>query len=133
MTTDPEELRRRYVADQVMTAGPAQRLVMLLDRFVNDLRCADAAFDEGSTEQVHTLLVHSQQIVLALRDPLRDAPWEGAGQLRGLYLFVYHRLVQCNLNKDRSLLPMCLEIVSKLRDANVTALERETTASAGVA
>lgn len=132
---DLEEMRRRYVADQVLTAMPGQRLVMLFDRLLEDLRRAEDAFEGGGIEEIHKNLVHAQEVVLALRGPLTESDWEGAQQLCALYLFVYHRLIQCNLKKDRSLLPACADVIGRIREANGKALEQHgleaTTSGAG--
>lgn len=127
---DLEEMRRRYLADQVLTAIPGQRLVMLFDRLLEDLRRTEGGFERGGIEEIHGNLVHAQEIVLALRGPLTESDWDGAEQLSALYLFVYHRLVQCNMNKDRSLLPACSEIISKLREANRRAVEERSAVTA---
>lgn len=118
-------LRQRYLADQVETATPVQRLLMLQHRLMQDMRAADEAFEAGSIEMVHRNLVHAQRIVLALRDSLNGSDWAGAHSLRAVYGFVYRRLVDCNLTKDRFLLPMCQELIGRILDANTEAAASE--------
>jgi flagellar protein FliS len=115
-----EALRRRYLVDQVETASPEQRLLMLLARLRHDLRTADDGFGSGDLKVVNDSLVHAQQIVLVLRDSLGDE-WAGAASLRSVYTFVHQRLVTANLQKDRSLLPACADIVTRIADANAAA------------
>ncbi|MGH8980686.1 MAG: flagellar export chaperone FliS [Acidimicrobiales bacterium] len=123
ITDDPraEMLRQRYLADQVDTATPSQRLLMLQHRLAEDLRAADQAFESGSIEAIHRYLVNAQRILLALRDSLAGSDWVGAEPLRAVYWFVHQRLVECNLQKNRSLLPVCQELVGRILDANVRA------------
>ena len=116
-----EALRRRYLADQVETASPEQRLLMLLARLGHDLRTADDGFGAGDLKVVNDGLVHAQQIVLVLRDSLDDE-WTAAASLRTVYTFVHQRLVTANLQKDRALLPVCVDIVGRITDANAAAL-----------
>ncbi|HEX4081705.1 MAG TPA: flagellar export chaperone FliS [Acidimicrobiales bacterium] len=123
MTTTAERaeaLRRRYLADQVETASPEQRLLMLLARLGHDLRMADEGFGVGDLKVVNDGLVHAQQIVLVLRDSLDDE-WTGAASLRTVYTFVHQRLVTANLQKDRALLPACVNIVGRITEANAAA------------
>jgi flagellar secretion chaperone FliS len=119
------EAQRRYRADQVLTATPVQRLLMLFERALSDLRTADAAFEEGDVEQIHEHLVHAQEIVLALHDGVSTRDWETGGVLREIYRFVHQRLVWCNVRKDRSLLPACRDVLSRLYDANAEAARSE--------
>ncbi len=116
-----EALRRRYLADQVETASPEQRLLMLFARLGHDLRMADDGFGAGDLKVVNDGLVHAQQIVLVLRDGLDDG-WTGAASLRSVYAFVHQRLVTANLQKDRTLLPACIDIVTRITEANAAAL-----------
>lgn len=116
-----ELLRQRYLQTQVETATPVQRLLMLQNRLVLDLHAANDAFGEGSIEMVHTNLVHAQQIVLVLRDSLKGSDWSGAEPLRSVYWFVYQRLIDCNMTKDGSLLPLCITLVEQVVEANTKA------------
>jgi len=123
-----EEAKRRYLADQVLTATPVQRLMMLFEHLLADLRAAEQAFDTGAVEPIHTSLVHAQEIVLALHDGIAADEWEGGQTLRAIYRFVHQRLVWCNVKKDRSLLPACTDIVLRLYEANRQALRAEESA-----
>jgi flagellar secretion chaperone FliS len=127
-----EQLRQRYLANQVETSTPAQRLLMLLGRVLQDLRAAEEAFETTSIEVVHCNLVHAQEIVLVLRDSLNGSDWSGAQALRAVYGFVHQRLVTCNVTKDPSLLPMCVKLIGQVLDANVQAAAIETGQVVGV-
>jgi flagellar protein FliS len=118
MDDEIEDAQRRYLADQILTATPVQRLLMLFEQAMSDLRAADAAFEQGAIEPIHVRLVHAQEIVLALHDGIATDDWEAGAQLREIYRFVHQRLVWCNVKKDRSLLPACLDILARLYEAN---------------
>jgi flagellar protein FliS len=118
MDDEIEDAQRRYLADQILTATPVQRLLMLFEQAMSDLRAADAAFEQGAIEPIHVRLVHAQEIVLALHDGIATDDWEAGAQLREIYRFVHQRLVWCNVKKDRSLLPACLDILTRLYEAN---------------
>ena len=118
MNDEFEEAQRRYLADQILTATPVQRLLMLFEQLLLDLQAADAGFDEGAIELIHVHLVHAQEIVLALHDGIAMQDWEAGAKLRDVYRFVHQRLVWCNVRKDRSLLPACVDILSRLYEVN---------------
>jgi flagellar protein FliS len=112
-----EQLRARYLADQVMTATPAQRLLMLFDQLLRDIDSADRGFDLRDLKVVSDNLIHAQHILFALRDPLDVATPLGEA-LSNVYGFCLSRLLKANMEKDRSLLPAVREIVDKIATAN---------------
>jgi len=126
-----EEAQRRYLADRILTATPVQRLLMLFEQLLSDLQAADAAFETGAIEPIHEHLVHAQEIVLALHDGVATQGWETGSKLRQIYLFVHQRLVWCNVKKDRSLLPACTEILTRLYEVNREAANAGEVAVAG--
>lgn len=128
MTNLLEEAKERYLADQVLTATPVQRLIMLFEHLLCDLAAADEAFETGAIEPIHRHLVHAQEIVLALHDGIATEVWEGGATLREIYRFVHQRLVWCNVKKDRSLLPACSDIVIRLYEANRQAVRVQESA-----
>lgn len=128
MDDDPRQLdalRARYLADQVATATPGQRLLMLFDRLFRDLADAEAAFARRDLFAVNKALVHAEQIVLALRDPL-DRDTDLGRALSSVYNFCFDRLLDANLRKDPQWLGRCREMLAQIADANRNALAATT-------
>lgn len=120
------ELEQRYLATYVMTASPERRLLMLFSRLQIDLQSAAEAFVELDYKRINDSLVHAQQILFALRDPL-DTNLELGRNLRSLYTFCVDRLVKANIEKDSSLLAAVADVIYRIADANeqaVIALEQ---------
>ena len=69
--------RARYVQDAIVTATPARLLTMLYDRLVRDLRGAELAIMAGDHDEVNSLLIHAQDIVLELQSTLNLDAWSG--------------------------------------------------------
>jgi flagellar protein FliS len=111
------ELEQRYLADYVMTATPERRLLMLFDHLKIDLHNAEDAFGLGDNKKINDSLVHAQQILCALRDPL-DLTVEVARQLRPIYTFCIDRLVMANIKKDVTLLPAVIDTIEQIASAN---------------
>ena len=112
---------QRYLADQVRTASPGQRLLMLFDQLRRDLHCAERAFGDGDLKEISDYLVHAQAVLCALRDPL-DLGTDLGRALSGVYGFCLSSLVDANLRKDPS--PLCdvQGIIDRLTEANRAAL-----------
>lgn len=117
---DAELRLARYLADQVRTATPVQRLLMLFDQLRRDLMRAEAAFAGTDLKEISDHLIHAQDVIQALRDPL-DPSTELGMALRGVYGFCLEHLVQANLQKDPTMLPAIREIVDRIAEANRTA------------
>lgn len=115
MTASPAQLR--YLADAVNTASPAQRLVMLYDRLLLDIRRAGQAQQRGDTFEGATQLRHGQQIVAELRSSLRMDAWPGADNLASLYGFLLTELVELAAAEDQQRLDAVTEIVVGLRES----------------
>lgn len=115
MATSPAQLR--YLADAVNTASPAQRVVMLYDRLVLDVRRAAEASTTADLPKVSEQLRHAQLIVAELRASLRLDTWSGAENLASLYGFLLSELMALNLDGDAERFARVLEIITGLRDS----------------
>ena len=118
------DLRERYLRDAILTATPAQRVVMLYEQLLLDIATATSllvAVEPRDLKGVNDHLVNAQEIVLALRDVLRTDLWEGAATLAQLYTYIHGELVHANLQKDVERLRGVVELVERLADAFRTA------------
>lgn len=129
--TELEELRRRYVSDLVHTATPAQRLMMLFDHLLRDLGFALNGFENGDLKEINDRLVHAQEIIAALRDPL-DVTSDLGRSLAAVYTFCLSQLVRANFEKDRSLVPPVVSMIERIAQANRAVLSAHLDALANV-
>ncbi|HEY3942711.1 MAG TPA: flagellar export chaperone FliS [Acidimicrobiales bacterium] len=109
--------RRRYLVDQVVTASPTQRLLMLFDVALRDLHGATEALAGRDLKEVNDRLVHAQQVVLALRDPL-DVTTPVGRSLWAVYSFCLRQLVEANLTKDPALIEPCTDMIERIARTN---------------
>lgn len=108
-----DEVRARYLRDRVMTATPAQRVVMLYDRLGLDLSFAASAadpFDGGER------LSHAMQVVAELQSSLDLTAGGPAENLASIYGFLMTELIAVRGGESDRLAGV-QEIVSTLRDA----------------
>jgi len=117
MTGTAEDIRARFLHDKVVTATPAQRIVMVYDRLGLDLN--RASVDPASAGE-H--LLHAMQIVAELQSSLDVSASGAAPNLASLYAFILRELIAVRGGQtDR--LPAVQKIVSELRDSWAQAAE----------
>ena len=116
-TAQAELFRRRYLADYVETATASQRLLMLFDALARDFSGARVAFGEHNIEAINNRLVHAQEILFALRDPL-DVTTELGRSLASLYSFCLDRLIVANLRKEIAPLDEVQPLIEQIARAN---------------
>jgi flagellar protein FliS len=109
MTAD--ELRNRYLRDRVLTASPAQRVVMLYDRLTLDLaRAAGPNDGQPGDEQSSEHVDHAVQVVTELLASLDVTAGGPSENLSAIYGFLLRELLAIRLGEhDR--LPGVVEIV----------------------
>ncbi len=119
---------REFVKDAILTATPAARLMMLLDRLEVDLKRTENAFATGYVYKRNVALLHAQDIVLNLRDTLRVDLWPGAAQLKTIYSFIYAEFVQANIYEDQKRFErasrLLIELIEAWRAANKALMEK---------
>jgi flagellar protein FliS len=118
MEGDVDEARNRFLRERVMTATPAQRVVMLFDRLAIDLHRAKDASDARSAG---VDLGHATTIVAELYGSLDMAAGGPAENLGRLYGYLLSELTAIRTTGERGRLDAVLQIVTGLRDAFDTA------------
>jgi flagellar secretion chaperone FliS len=110
-----DEVRARYLRDRVLTATPAQRVVMLYDRLGLDLNLAEAAADtDAHTTATH--LAHALEIVAELHASLDLDAGGPAANLSSIYTYLLGELLAVRGGEVHRL-PALRTIVTTLADA----------------
>lgn len=115
-----DEIRARYLRDRVMTATPAQRLVMIYDRLGLDLTLAESCSDLAERG---THLSHALEIVAELRSSLDVTAGGPAENLASLYGFAAMELIAAR-GGEVGRIPSVRALVAKLREAWAQAAEQ---------
>jgi flagellar secretion chaperone FliS len=109
-----DDARIRFLRDRVMTASPAQRVVMLFDRLALDLqRAVDAPDDLSAGAHIG----HASTIVAELLGSLDQSAGGPAENLGALYTFLLTELTASRVGNDRARVAPLRAIVAGLRDA----------------
>ncbi|OAN40229.1 flagellar export chaperone FliS [Microbacterium sp. H83] len=114
--TSLDRAKQQYLEQQVASASPERLLTLLYDRLLVDIDRAATAQDAGDWPAAGTHLTHAQWIISELNASLTDA-WDGADELRGVYVYLTGRLITANVSRDRAATAECRDLVAPLRDA----------------
>jgi flagellar secretion chaperone FliS len=92
-----DDIRNRFLRDRVLTASPAQRVVMLFDRLSLDLtRACDAETQADATPH----LQHAGLIVAELLNSLDVSAGEPAPNLARLYQYLMGEILTAQLTGE---------------------------------
>ncbi|MEA4889109.1 MAG: flagellar export chaperone FliS [Clostridiaceae bacterium] len=106
----------QYREQSVMTASPAELVVMLYDSCLRQIRLAGYAMENNKTEDAHQALIKAEDVLTELMRSL-DFQYQIANDLYQLYEYIYYELVKANAHKDPVLLGPVEELLQGLRGA----------------
>ena len=106
-----------YQNTQVQTADQRQLILMLYDGALRFLNKGAARIEARDFEGAHNYLVRSREVVSELLATLRPEKGGEIGEnLKRLYVYVFNRIVEANLNKDVEIVNEVIHIMSTLRE-----------------
>lgn len=109
-------LKQEYLTQSVLTASPADLIVMLFDSCIKNLRLAEICLSENNDlNKTNLHFQKAQQIIMELVNCL-DTSFELSAQLLDIYDFLLRTLREMNIKKDLSLMPDVLDILTSMRD-----------------
>ncbi len=131
---------KEYLRNAVLTASPVKLHLMLLDGAIRFAQRGREGLERNDHEATYNGLERAQRIVLALNEGLRpEVDPRLVEQVRSLYHFVYTRLVDGCLRRERPAIDDALRILRHQRDTWQMVLDKlaaeagAATASAGPA
>jgi flagellar secretion chaperone FliS len=108
----------RYRDTEVLTATPAQLVVLLYDHLLASLHRSRAAMDARNDDQLTEQLDKSRNVLTELLVTLdRERGGEVASNLAALYSFLLGELVQVGVRGDKVRLERVTKMIAELRDA----------------
>ena len=109
-----EDVRARYLRDRVLTASPAQRVVMVYDRLLLDLRLA-VSVEDTYASGAH--VSHALQILAELQGSLDHRHGGPAENLDAIYAYLIGRLLEARISGDLDGVDGLVAIIEDLRSA----------------
>ena len=111
-----DSLKQEYLKQSVMTAGPAELIVMLYDSCIKNLKLAEICYqDSKDIAGASSHLLKAQKIVMELVNCL-DTSIELSAQLLEIYDYLLYAMRSMNAKKDFALLPEILDILVSMRN-----------------
>ena len=104
-----------YQKNAVQTASPAKLTLMLYDGAVKFTNIAIEAIEAGDIEKAHNNIVKAQNIIVEFRSTL-DVKYPVAKDFDVVYDYIYRRLVEANMKKDKDILVEALKHIKTMRD-----------------
>ena len=104
-----------YQKNAVQTASPAKLTLMLYDGAVKFTDIAIEAIEAGDIEKAHNNIVKAQNIIVEFRSTL-DMKYPVAKDFDVVYDYIYRRLVEANMKKDKDILVEALKHIKTMRD-----------------
>lgn len=105
----------QYSNNKVLTASPAELVLMLYDGAIKFCNIALVAIDAKDIPKAHTNIVKAQKIIDHLRITL-DMSYPVAQDFDNIYAYVAKRLVEANVSKDKEILEEVCTHLRSVRD-----------------
>lgn len=112
MMNNPYE---QYKQNTVLLSSPEKLVLMVYDGLIRFIRAAKMSLEEKDLEQAHNNISRAQDIVTELTGSL-DLDIDISNQLASLYDYMFHRLVEANIQKDMDILEEVESLAVELRD-----------------
>lgn len=119
-----------YLKSKVMTASPAQLTLMLYDGAIKFCNIALEAIENNEIEKANTNIQKAQRIIEEFRSTL-DFKYPVAAEFDKVYEYIYRRMVEANLKKDRDILEEALGHIRTMRETWIEVMRLSKTQGKG--
>lgn len=111
-----KSLTQEYLKQKVMTANPAELIVILIETCIKNLKLAELYYTEQKNiDKTNSCLLKSQDIIIELINCL-DMNISLSSQLLEIYNFLLSSIRKINIKKDFSNMQDLLDILGSMRD-----------------
>lgn len=117
-----------YKQIQIKTASPGKLILMLYEGAIGSLKKAIDRLEKKDYGGKGECLMKAQDIVMELNLALDMGAGEVSSSLRRLYLYVYRRLIDANLDMDSAGIKESLTILEDLYEAWKVAVQNTESA-----
>lgn len=105
----------QYSNNKITTASPAQLTLMLYDGAIKFCNIAIVAIEEKDIMKAHTNIRKVERIIEEFRASL-NFKYKVAQDFENVYKYIYDRLVEANIRKDKEILEEVLTHLRTMRD-----------------
>ncbi len=105
----------QYNNSKIMTASPAQLTLMLYEGAIKFCNIAIVAIEEKDIMKAHNNIRKVENIISEFRATL-NFKYPVANEFEKVYAYLYDRLVEANMHKDKEILEEVLGHLRTMRD-----------------
>ena len=104
-----------YNNSKLMTASPGELTLMLYEGAIKFCNIAVVAIEHNDVQKAHTNIVKVENIIEEFRSTL-DHKYPVAEDFEKVYIYIYDRLVEANMKKEKDILEEVLRHLRTMRD-----------------
>lgn len=104
-----------YNDSKILTASPAELTLMLYEGAIKFCNLASMAIDKKDYEKANINIIKSERIISEFRATL-DFKYPVAKDFDNVYNYIYQRLIEANIKKDKEILEEALGYIREMRD-----------------
>lgn len=104
-----------YQQNKIATASPADLTLMLYEGAIKFCNIAIVGIEQNDIEKAHNNIKKVEAIIVEFRSTL-DFKYEVAKDFDNVYAYLYDRLVEANIKKDKEILEEVLGHLRGMRD-----------------
>ena len=103
----------KYNDNKIMTASPAELTLMLYEGAIKFCNIAIMAIEKNDLQKANHNIIKAESIISELRSTL-DEDYPVSKDLDLLYEYIYRRLIEANLDKDKAIIEEVLDFIGSL-------------------
>lgn len=111
----PTNAAAAYKDSKILTASPAELTLMLYEGAIKFCNMGLMAIEKGDIEKANTNIIKSEKIILEFRATL-NFKYSVAKDFDLVYDYIYRRLIDANIRKDKLILEEALGYIREMRD-----------------
>jgi len=112
----------QYKENSIYTSSPEELTLMLYNGLVRFIMQGQLAIDENNMEKANNSIIRAQDIILEFQHTL-DMKFELSNSLAMIYDYMYRRLIEANIKKEKEILDEVLNFAKELRDTWTQAIK----------
>ena len=105
----------QYNNSKILTASPAELTLMLYDGAIKFCNIAIMAIEKNDVMKAHTYIVKTENIIEEFQATLNHK-YPVSKDFDNVYKYIYNRLIEANVKKDKDILEEVLVHLRTLRD-----------------
>lgn len=104
-----------YQNNKIKTANKAELTLMLYDGAIKFCNKAKVAIEEGDIQESNNNIIKAENVIVELRTSL-NKKYPVAEDFERVYDYVYRRLIEANIHKDKEVLEDAIGIIREMRE-----------------